>query len=113
MPKDRTYLLNILENARLILTFAKGSKDSFASDLKTQYAVIRCIEIMGEATKRLSTEFRTQHAEIAWKDMTGMREILIHEYDTIDFEEIWKVVKNDIPALIAQIEPLIPPDDEA
>jgi uncharacterized protein with HEPN domain len=112
MPKDRKYLLDILENARLILTFVPESKDTFESDLLRQYAVIRCLEIRGEATKRLSAEFRIQHGDIAWKDMTGMRDIVTHEYHRIDFEEIWKVIQNDIPALIAQIEPLIPPDDE-
>ena len=113
MSKDPAYLLDILQNARLILTFIPGSLDAFASDLKSQYAAIRCFEIIGEATKRISTEFRQQHPEIAWKAMAGMRDVVIHDYDKVNIKKTWEFIQNDIPALIAQIEPLIPPNDEA
>ncbi len=71
---------------------------------------MRRIEIIGEATRRLSPEFRAEHPEIPWQDMAGMRSKLIHDYDKVDLHRVWEVVERDIPALITHIEPLVPPD---
>ncbi len=84
--------------------------DQFAQDLKGQDAVIRRIAVIGEAAKRLSEEFRTNHPEIPWRGMTGMRDVVIHSYNQVKLVEVWAVIQTDIPALIAQIEPLVPPD---
>jgi uncharacterized protein with HEPN domain len=111
MSRDLAHLLDILQQARLIQDFAQGmDKLTLERDVKTQYAVIRAIEIIGEATRRLSPAFKADHPEIPWKQMAGMRSILIHNYDEIDLGEVWRVVERDIPALIVHIEPLIPPD---
>jgi uncharacterized protein with HEPN domain len=111
MLRDSVYLLDILQQARLIQDFAQGmDKPMLERDVKTQYAVIRAIEIIGEATRRLSPAFKADHPEIPWKQMAGMRSVLIHTYDEIDLGEVWRVIERDIPALIAHIEPLVPPD---
>ena len=78
----------------------------FENDLKTQSAVIRQLEIVGEATKRLSEAFREQHTGIPWRQMAGMRDILIHAYDHVDANEVWNVVKLALPSLIKKIQPL-------
>jgi len=69
------------------------------------------IEIIGEATKRLSDEFRNQHPDIPWRSMAGMRDVVIHGYDHVDIEEVWRVAKADIPRLIMMLEPLVPPEE--
>ena len=70
--------------------------------------MVREMEIIGEATKRISEGFRSAHPEIPWKKMAGMRDVLIHAYDEVDLDEVWNVSQNAIPELIAMIEPLAP-----
>jgi uncharacterized protein with HEPN domain len=74
-------------------------------------AIVRQIEIVGEATKRLSEEFRNSQPEIPWRSMAGMRDVVIHGYDHVDLEEVWKVAETDIPKLIISLEPLVPPEE--
>src|SRR5215813_12937241 len=113
MQYDLDYLLDILQAAQLIQTFVRGvSKEGFVQDIMRQDAIIRRIEIIGEAVRRISPQFRANYPNVPWKDMVGMRSKLIHNYDEVDLNQVWKTVQEDIPPLIAQIEPLIPPDDE-
>lgn len=109
MPRDDTTLLDILRAARLIVEF-KGSADkaAFFKDMKAQSAILHQLLILGEAVKRLSDEFRTDHPQIPWKTVAGMRDKLIHEYDEVDLDEVWKTVTSDIPPLISLLEPLAP-----
>jgi uncharacterized protein with HEPN domain len=109
MSRDIAYVLDIYQSAQMIRDYvANLSKEAFEDDYRTQDAVIRRLEIIGEATKRLSDEFRTDHPEIAWKSMSGMRDILIHDYDDVELDIVWEVATQRIPPLIEQIEPLIP-----
>lgn len=79
-PKDSSYVLDILTAAKLVQEFVKGvDYTAFSTDIMRHSAVIRQLEIVGEATKRLSPEFRDIHPEISWRKMAGMRDILIHE----------------------------------
>ena len=110
-PRDLTYLVDILEAARLVQTFVTGvDKEMFDADLMRQSAVARQIEIIGEATKRLSAEFKARHADIPWRQMAGMRDILIHAYNHVDLDEVWRTATIAIPSLIEHIEPLVPPE---
>jgi uncharacterized protein with HEPN domain len=98
---DRASLLDLLVAAQHILDFVGDQPfESFSRDLKTQSAVILQILILGEAAKRLSSEFRHQHPEISWSDMMRMRDKLIHHYETMDPGEIWQAVQLDIPRLV-------------
>ena len=76
------------------------SFEDFQDDVKTLYAVIRCIEVIGEAVKRLPDAFRESYPDIPWKAMAGMRDRLIHGYDIVDNEIVWNTVTKTIPLLL-------------
>lgn len=79
----------------------------FEVDYRINYAVVRILEIIGEATKRLPQEFRQNYTDIPWKGMAGMRDRIIHAYDTIDLEIVWGVVKTDIPKYEPRLQQII------
>lgn len=107
-PRDPSYLTDILEAARLIRSFVEGvSKERFDESPLIQSAVIRQMEIIGEATKRLSEPFRAAHPNVPWKKISGMRDILIHAYDHVDLDEVWNAAQTSIPELIERITPLL------
>ena len=109
MSRDETTLLDIANAARLIHTFIQGmTKEAFLSDLKTQSAVLHQVTVIGEAVKRLSQAFRERHPILPWALMAGMRDHLIHGYDTVDLEEIWKTATCDVPEVLIKLEPLLP-----
>ena len=113
MPRDDATLLDILRAARLAVTFT-GDLDqpAFLNDLKTQSAVLHQLLVLGEAVKRLSEAFRTSHPAIPWRMIAGMRDKLIHAYDAVDLDEVWKTVSIDIPHLITLLAPLEPRREE-
>jgi len=109
--RDFSSLWDIIKAAKLIQTFIEEKgKEEFEQDPMCHFAVIAQIQIIGEATKRLSRDFRAIHSSIPWKEIAGMRDILIHLYDCVDLDEVWHVVTKDLPELIAYIEPLLPPE---
>jgi uncharacterized protein with HEPN domain len=73
--------------------------DDFKNDRKTIYAIIRAIEIIGEAVKKIPNEVKRQYPQVPWKEMAGMRDKLIHEYFGVDLKKVWNTVKKDIPNL--------------
>ncbi len=85
-------------------SFCSGiSFKAFAKDEKTVYAVIRALEIIGEAAKRVPTGLRTKYPDIPWRDITGMRNKLIHEYFGVDLQTVWTTVREDLPALLVPL----------
>jgi len=113
MSLDETTLLDIAQAARLIVQFKQGmDKAAFLQDIKTQSAILHQLMIMGEAVKRLSQEFRAHHPAIPWTPIAGMRDKLIHAYDIVDFDQVWKTIDTDVPNLIFSIEPLLLKQDK-
>lgn len=109
LPKtDRLYLLHILESGEEIQEYVRGmTKRAFFADHKTQDAVVRRLEIIGEATKQLSSNAREQNASVPWRRIAGMRDILIHEYFAVDLNVVWATVKNGLPALLLSVHMLL------
>jgi uncharacterized protein with HEPN domain len=105
MSRDNAYLADILESARIILQHVAGlSREQFLGDLRTQDAVIRRFEIIGEAARHLSPEILGGLPDVPWKLVVGMRNILIHDYADVDATRVWKDTQDDIPLLIDRIE---------
>ena len=105
MLRDPEYLLDILNAARLAIKYVhKLTKEQFLEDSQCQDAVIRRLEVIGEAAKRISTETRSQVSHLPWDAMIGMRNVMIHKYDDVDMTIVWATVKIDLPALIKLLE---------
>lgn len=101
---DLLYLDHILESFIKISGYLEGvSYEQFLQNQEKQDAVIRNIEIAGEATKKLSPELRQQYSEIDWRAIAGMRDKLIHDYFDVDLEIVWVTTKEDIPGLVEKI----------
>jgi uncharacterized protein with HEPN domain len=109
MSPDEVVVLDIIHAARLAIEFKRGlDKAEFLADIKTQSAVLHQLMVMGEAVKRLSLAYRNEHAHIPWKVMAGMRDVLIHGYDIVELNEVWKTVNVDVPQVLPLLEELIP-----
>ena len=107
--RDLSYAADVLAAARLVVRFAEslGGSDDLRTDLLVQSAVMRQLEIMGEATKRLSDGFREAHPGVPWRGLAGLRDVLIHAYDELDIEKVWQTVTRDVPALISKLEAIV------
>ncbi len=104
MEKDKAYLQHILDAISDIKTFLENvTRDDFLKNKEKQYAVLRALEIVGEATKHLSRDFRAKHREIPWKDIAGMRDKLIHQYFGVKLELVWETANERLPQLAKQI----------
>ena len=113
MQRDEAYLLDILIAARKALAFVEGMTwEAFSESELHQSAVIRPLEIIGEAAAHVSEPTRQEHPEIPWVQMVGMRHRLVHEYFRVDLDVVWETVQRDLPELIALLEPLVPSEKD-
>ncbi|WP_206811310.1 HepT-like ribonuclease domain-containing protein [Paradesulfitobacterium ferrireducens] len=107
MKEDKVYLQNILECILKIEKYTSNGEEDFMTSSLVQDGVIRNLEIIGEATKRLSGNFRDQNPDIPWREMAGLRDILIHNYMGVDLRTVWNVVVRELPRLKPQLEKLL------
>ena len=103
MRSDRVYLRHMLDAIQKIESYVAVGYEGFMSATHWQDAVIRQLEILGEATKRLSAEFRAQHDEVAWRRIAGLRDVLIHDYMGVDLGAVWEVTQQHLPVLKDQL----------
>ena len=102
------YLQDILDSINDIGDFIAGmSPEAFTRDKKTINAVLRSIEVMGEASRNIPEETRQQYPQIPWRKMAGMRDKLIHEYHGVDIDTVWQTLHEDIPPLKDMIQEVI------
>ena len=112
MWRDDAYLLDMLLAARRVLDFSQDvTWEQFQTDELMQNAVMRQIQIIGEAARKVSLQCQQAHPEIPWQQIIGMRHRLVHEYFCIIPERVWDVVEKGISELIGLLEPLVPPDE--
>jgi uncharacterized protein with HEPN domain len=110
MTKDpRVYMAHILECADRIERYLGQDRDAFLRNTMVQDAVIRNFEVVGEAAKRIPEQFRVAHAEIPWRLMAGFRDVLIHDYEGVDLERVWRIAQEDLPVVQTAIARILPP----
>ncbi len=114
LPDDETLLLDMLIAARRASKYAEGvSRGDFEADLLLQDGVVHQIQIVGEAAGRVTEELKDAHPEIPWRRVIGMRHWLVHGYRNLDLDRVWDTAQNWLPPLIAALQPLVPPDEDA
>ena len=104
MKDDRLYLHHMLERCRRVARFIRPGREVFMASEELQDAVIRNVEVIGEAAKRVSPDARGRLAPLDWKAICGMRDVLIHDYIGVDLDEVWNVAASQIPELQAVLE---------
>lgn len=113
MRDDAAYFLDMLMAARKIRIYTSDmSEASFRQSELHQSAVIREIQVIGEAARLVSQESKIAHPEIEWEKIAGMRNRTVHEYFRLNLRIVWQTVQENILALISQLEPLVPPEEE-
>jgi uncharacterized protein with HEPN domain len=111
MSRDDTYLVDILESAKIAFNYVFDKDwDKFYEDVQCQDAVVRRIEIIGEAARRVSQETRDKYPQIPWREMTSMRNLVIHQYDVVDINQVWDTAQNKLPSLIEELSKIVPPE---
>lgn len=107
--RDYTDFLNDIYNSinNGIAFINEMSFEDFSKDEKTQYALIRAIEVIGEASKKIPSEIKDISKDIPWREISGMRDLLIHDYFGVNIRVVWETGKNDLPELKEKIQRLI------
>jgi uncharacterized protein with HEPN domain len=98
-------ILDAMDKAEILLE--NVNFEQFESDFRINFAVVRALEIIGEAAKRIPDTVRQEYPVIPWKGMAGMRDRIIHGYDTVDLQIVWDVIKRDIPLIKPQIKQIL------
>jgi uncharacterized protein with HEPN domain len=107
-PSLLDFLQHILSECSFVIRNTEGkTKEQFLEDEVLTRAVVRSLEVIGEATKKLPADFRTQHPQINWNEIAGMRYILIHHYFGIDYDVVWSTINKDIPEINIELERII------
>lgn len=105
---SRVFLEDIVEAARRIRLFLANMEwDTFVSDLRTSDAVVRNLQVIGEATKRLTDEFRAAHPEVDWRRMAGKRDVLVHECSRVNLRVVWSAATQDIPEMETRVRSIL------
>ncbi len=111
MDRDAALILDMALAASDAVSFIEGlDETTFLRSRLHQNAVIRALEVVGEAAGKVSAAFRDTHPNIPWREMIGMRHRLIHGYAEVRLDVVWAVVHEHLPSLLSQLEPLLPPD---
>jgi len=115
MPRRNRYfpLRHMLDHAREAVTLAQGKdRADLDDDRLLELALVRLLEIVGEAASRVPSDDRTRYPEIPWPQIVSLRNRLIHGYDAVDLDILWQIIERDLPPLIAALEIILGEEDE-
>lgn len=113
LPADRARLQHMLEAAQTTLRFVEGrERADLETDEMLSFAVTRGLEIIGEASKNISAEWKAAHPEIPWRDIGRARDFYAHGYFMINLDRVWKTATTDLAPLIEQLENILTPEDD-
>ena len=105
-------LRHMLDHAREAVAMAAGkTRDDLDTDRKLNLALVRLLEVVGEAASRTPDDERSHYPQIPWGQIVGLRNRLIHGYDSVDFDILWQIVNHDLPPLIAALDKIVTSDD--
>lgn len=107
MRNDKDRLLDIKEAIEKIEQYASSGEDKFKNDELLQIWVVHHLQIIGEATRKLSDEFLQTHPDVPWSQIIAMRNILVHDYFSVDADEVWSVVVTDMPVLKQNVDEIL------
>jgi uncharacterized protein with HEPN domain len=107
VTRDEVYLRHILEAIIRIERYKSAGREAFFSDSMRQDAIIRQLAVIGEAVKDISDEARSRVPQIPWREIAGMRDLLIHKYHSVDLEQVWEVTQRDLKDLRRAVEQLL------
>ena len=108
--RDASYLWDIIDSARLAVDATRElDHAAYEANRMVQLAVERCVEVIGEAVRRLSEEYRASRPSIPWSRIVAQRNVLAHEYRDIQHEKLWRLTREELPRLVAALEPDLPP----
>jgi len=101
----RDFIIDMIEAADMVASFIQGmNKEQFLADKKTQFAVVRALEIIGEAAKKVPDSIRSRYPDLPWREISGMRDKLIHDYFGVNNEVVWKTAVEDVPEIAANLK---------
>jgi uncharacterized protein with HEPN domain len=110
--RNNASLWDMVQAIKLIQEFVSSlSYEDYLGSRRDQMAVERGLEILGEAARRISSEFQQAHPEIDWRNTIGLRNVIAHRYEQVQQDQIWAIVMVELPRLLAQLEPLVPDED--
>jgi uncharacterized protein with HEPN domain len=112
MKDPRVYLAHILECIEHIESYTSGGQPEFITSRLIQDAVIRNFQMIGESAKRLTQDFREAHPEIPWRQMAAFRDVLTHDYLTVDLNRVWIVIETELPSVKTALVKMLPPLDQ-
>ena len=107
MKDPKLYLVHIFECIEKIERYIADGQEAFQADIKTQDAVVRNFEIIGEAAKRVSDDVRAKAPDIPWRRIAGFRDVLIHQYEGVNWKEVWRIAENELPKIKPKIRRLL------
>ena len=109
--EDIIALRHMLAHAREACEMVRGKRRrDLDRDRKLNLALVRLLEVIGEAASRVSPGARARHSSIPWPEIVGLRNRLIHGYDAVDFDILWEIITHDLPPLISELERIVPPE---
>ena len=101
----RDFIIDMIEAADMVASFIQVmNKEQFLADKKTQFAVVRALEIIGEAAKKVPDSIRSRYPDLPWREISGMRDKLIHDYFGVNNEVVWKTAVEDVPGIAANLK---------